>query len=134
MNANNQTNPTSNTDAPVAKKHYKLSILEMYVQAVNNVCKSNKSSQQVSASGNNFTGLNNKILANAMADKAYKSNLWLSEKDMKEQGLTLINDSEKYGVQVFTTKLVDIPNTNKKETVLRYWSVFNKDECEVIPV
>ncbi len=134
MNTNTQTNPINQTDVAIAKKHYKLSILEMYVQAVNKVCKSNKSAQQVSASGNNFSGLNNKILANEMVDKGYKSNLWLSEKDMLEQGLTLINDSEKYGVQVYTTKLVDIQNTNKKETVLRYWTVFNKDECEVVPV
>jgi hypothetical protein len=69
-----------------------------------------------------------------MVNKGYKSNLWLTEKDMLEQGLTLIDDSNKYGVQVFTTKLVDIPDSNKKETVLRYWTVFNKEECEVIPV
>jgi hypothetical protein len=72
-----------------------------------------------------------------MVNKGYKSNLWLTEKDMLEQGLTLIDDSNKYGVQVFTTKLVDIPNSGnskKKETVLRYWTVFNKDECEVIPL
>jgi len=126
MNANNNT--------PATQRHYKKSILEMYVEAVNMVCKSNRSAQQVSASGNNFSGLNNKILANEMTNKNYKSNLWLTEKDMLEQGLTLIDDSKKYGVQVFTTKLVDIPNSKKKETVLRYWTVYNKDECEVIPV
>ena len=134
---NNTMNANTNTPAtttPATQRHYKKSILEMYVEAVNMVCKSNRSAQQVSASGNNFSGLNNKILANEMTNKNYKSNLWLTEKDMLEQGLTLIDDSKKYGVQVFTTKLVDIPNSKKKETVLRYWTVYNKDECEVIPV
>ena len=130
----NENNNTQATTTPATQRHYKKSILEMYVEAVNMVCKSNRSAQQVSSSGNNFSGLNNKILANEMTNKNYKSNLWLTEKDMLEQGLTLIDDSKKYGVQVFTTKLVDIPNSKKKETVLRYWTVYNKEECEVIPV
>lgn len=113
--------------------HFKKSVLKMYVEAVNGVCNSNKSAQQVAANGNSFGGLNNKILANVKADKGFKSNVWFNEKDLKEKGLTQ-KQGEDFGTPVFTTKLIDVEGTNKKETVLRYWTVWNEEQLEAIPV
>lgn len=122
----NETNATSNE-----VKHYKKSVLELYVAAVESAVTSKKTQQQVSASGHNFTGLNNVLLANAKAERGFKSTEWFSEKQMTEAGLMLKNTDDQ-GVLVFTTKLVD--NGAKKETALRYWVVFNKDQLEQIPL
>lgn len=128
MTNTNNTQATSNE-----VKHYKKSVLELYVSAVEKAVISKKTQQQVSASGHNFSGLNNVLLAEAKTENGFKSNEWFSEKQIKEAGLVLKNE-EAEGVLVFTTKLNDIEGSNKKETVLRYWKVFNKDELEAIPV
>ncbi len=127
------TTATNTQSTSQEVKHYKKSVLEMYVQAVETATTSKKTAQQVSASGNNFTGLNNVLLATAKTDKGHKSNVWYSEKQMTDAGLT-VKDTDNYGTVVFTTKLVDIEGSNKKETVLRYWNVFNQDELETIPL
>lgn len=112
---------------------YKKSILELYVSAVEKAVISKKTQQQVSASGNNFSGLNNVLLAEAKTANGFKSNEWFSEKQITEAGL-ILKDELSEGVLVFTTKLIDVEGSNKKETVLRYWKVFNKDQLETIPV
>ena len=116
---------TNNTE-----RHYRKTVLEMYVEAVDTVCNSKLSSQQISASNNNFKGLNNNLLANVKTEKNYNSNIWFSDKDLEIQGLELINKDD-FGVSLFTTKLKDIPNSKKKEKVLRYWNVYNKDQLQV---
>lgn len=128
MSNTNNTTATSNE-----VKHYKKSVLEMYVSAVEAAVTSKKTQQQVSGSGNEFSGLNNVILATVKGDKGFKSNQWFSEKQATEAGL-MKKDENNFGTPVFTTKLVDVEGSNKKETVLRYWNVFNKDELEAIPV
>jgi antirestriction protein ArdC len=128
---NTQTVNTTETQAEGAeKRHYKKTVLEMYTEAADKVANSNRHAQQVSASGNSFGGMNNNILATAKAELEYTSNVWFTEKQMAEQGLTL-KEGEKYGVALFNTKLVDIEGSNKKEKVLRYWTVFNNDQLEV---
>lgn len=122
-----------NTTTTTEVKHYKKSVLEMYVSAVDKTVSSKKSAQQVSASGNEFNGLNNNILATVKAEQGFKSNVWYSEKQMTEAGLMLSN-TEDFGTPVFTTKLIDIEGSAKKETVLRYWMVWNKDQLENIPL
>lgn len=127
--SNTNTQATSNTEV----KRYKKTVLEMYVQAVEGAVSSKKTQQQVSASGNDFSGLNNVILATVKGDKGFKSNQWFSEKQATEAGL-MKKDEDNFGTTVFTTKLVDVEGQAKKETVLRYWNVFNLDELEAIPV
>lgn len=127
------TNSTNTNTTSTEVKHYKKSVLEMYVQAVDTAVSSKKTAQQVSGSNNNFSGLNNTILAKAKTDKGFKSNVWFSEKQMNEANL-MVKDTENFGTVVFTTKLIDVEGTNKKETVLRYWTVFNRDELTEIPL
>lgn len=125
---------TTNTPAASNEvKHYKKTVLEMYVAAVEGAVTSKKTQQQISGSGNEFSGLNNVILATVKGDKCFKSNEWFSEKQMTETGL-MKKDGSNFGTPVFTTKLIDVEGQNKKETVLRYWTVFNRDELEAIPV
>lgn len=124
----------TNTQATSTEvKHYKKTVLEMYVEATDKASKSNKSAQQVSASGNEFNGLNNIILATVKAELGLKSNIWFSEKQMAEANLMIANP-DNYGTVVFTTKLKNIEGSNKKETVLQYWKVFNKDELTDLPL
>ncbi len=124
---------TNNTQVAGEAKQYKKSVLELYVAAVEVAVSSKKTQQQVSASGHNFNGLNNVILAEAKTANNFKSNVWFSEKQMNEQNL-MLKDENAEGAIVFTTKLVDKEGTNKKETVLRYWKVFNKDQLTEIPL
>jgi len=126
-------NETNTQAASTEVKHYKKSVLELYVAAVEEAVNSKKTQQQVSASGHNFSGLNNVLLANAKTAQGFKSTEWFSDKQMTEAGLILKNTDDQ-GVLVFTTKLVDVEGTNKKETVIRYWKVFNKDQLEQIPL
>lgn len=124
----------TNTQATSTEvKHYKKTVLEMYVQAVDATVSSKKTQQQVSASGNEFNGLNNVILATSKGEKGFKSNQWFSEKQATEAGL-MKKDEANFGTTVFTTKLLDVEGQAKKETALRYWNVFNLDELEAIPV
>ena len=138
MNTQTKGTNTQNTDTEVGntttQTHYKKSVLELYTTAVTLVITSKLSSQQISATGNEFKGLNNNILANAKAQSGYGSNIWFSENQIKEQGLTVVNDTEEFGVVLFSTYLKNIDGSNKKETALRYWKVWNKDSLEVIPV
>ena len=130
-NTQNTGIETSNT---TTQTHYKKSVLELYTTAVTIVTTSKLSAQQISATGHEFKGLNNNILANAKAQAGYGSNIWFSENQIKEQGLTVVNDTEDYGVVLFSTYLKNIDESNKKETALRYWKVWNKDSLEVVPV
>lgn len=127
------TTNTQATSTEVKPLGFRKSVLEMYVEATDKASKSNKSAQQVSASGNEFSGLNNVILATVKAELGFKSNIWYSDKQMKDAGL-MVSEEDNYGTVVFTTKLVDIEGSTKKETVLRYWNVWNKDELEVLPL
>ncbi|PNV84434.1 MAG: hypothetical protein C0627_00905 [Sulfurimonas sp.] len=115
------------------QRHYRKTVIELYTEAVDKVTSSKLSAQQVSASGNNFTGLNNNILANAQKELGYKSNIWFTEKQMQEQNLVQI-DEDNYGVILFFTYLKDIEGTNRKEKALRFYKVFNKDALETIPL
>ncbi len=138
MNTQTKGTNTQNTDTETGntttQTHYKKSVLELYTTAVTLVTTSKLSAQQISATGNEFKGLNNNILANAKAQAGYGSNIWFSENQIKEQGLTVVNDTEDFGVVLFSTYLKNIDGSNKKETALRYWKVWNKDSLEVIPV
>ena len=123
------TNQNPTIQAAEEPKNYRKTVLELYVDAVEAVCISKKSAQQVSIKGNEFKGLNNNILANTK----YKSNVWFSENQIKEMGFELISTDEQ-GVTLFTTSLRDIPNKTYKERVLRYWKVFNREQLQEIPV
>ena len=127
------TTNTQATSIEVKPLGFRKTVLEMYVQAVETATHSKKTAQQVSASGNNFNGLNNVLLATVKADQNFKSNIWYSDKQMKEADL-MVSEEDNYGTSVFTTKLIDIEGTARKETVLRYWNVWNADELEAIPV
>ena len=139
MNANTtntDTNTTTvaqeaNTTTPV--RHYKKTVIEMYSEAVELHIDSKKSAIQLSASGNEFQGLNRMILNDVQKELGFKSNTWFTAKQMENAGMTPISEDD-YGVILFSTKLVDIEGTNKKEKKINYYRVFNQDSLESIPL
>jgi len=133
MNTNTTHTDTNTEVAPVAKRNYKKSVMELYNEAVEQHIDSKKSASQISASGNEFQGLNKMILNDTQKEFGYKSNKWFSKKQMDEAGLVPISEDD-YGVILFSTKLKDIEGSNKKEKIMTYWRVFNEDSLELIPV
>lgn len=121
----------TNTNTPTAKKHYKLTVIEMLLEASEKVAVSKKTKQMVSVSGNNFSGLNNAILALEYAEKGYKSNVFLTEKQMVDNGLEL-KDGVKYGTQLFSTKIVEKDGKKKKQVL--YYTVFNAEQTQDMPI
>ena len=136
MNANTthtDTNTTVAQEAHTPTRRFKKSVIELYSDAVERVVDSKKSAAQISANGNEFKGLNKAILNDAKAELGYKSNKWFNSKQFEEAGL-FPRDGDDYGVILFSTKLIDIEGSTKKEKVIRYYRVFNEDALEVIPV
>lgn len=121
-------NTTTQTQATETKT-YRKTVMELYTEAVEAHIDSKKSASQVSATGNEFQGLNRMILNDSQKELGFKSNVWYSQKQMENAGLT--NKEDDYGVVLFSTKLVDIEGSNKKEKVIRYYRVFNKDNLVV---
>ncbi len=130
MNTNTQNDPTNEIVAPEAK-HYKMTVAEMLLNASERVATSKKTKQMVSVSGNNFSGLNNAILALEYAEKGYKSNVFLTEKQMTDNGLCL-KDGVKYGTQLFTTKIIE--KDGKKNKQVLYYMVWNAEQTEDMPL
>ena len=129
---NTQTTNTQNTEV-ATQKHYRKTVTEMYMEAVEKVVDSKKSATQVSASGNEFQGLNKTILNEAKAELGFKSNKWFNKKQMDEANL-VPKSEDNYGVILFSSKLRDIPNSNKKEKIITYYRVFNEDSLEELPI
>ena len=132
MNTNTNT-PNTQEVAPVAKRHYRKTVTEMYTEAVEKVVDSKKSATQISASGNEFSGLNKAILNEAKAELGFKSNKWFTKKAMDSASLIPASEDD-YGVILFSSKLKDIEGSNKKEKIITYYRVFNQDSLEQIPV
>jgi len=130
---NTQTTNTQNTEVATQAKHYRKTVVEMYQEAVEKVVDSKKSATQISASGNEFQGLNKAILNEAKAELGFKSNKWFNKKQMDEANLVPKSEDD-YGVILFSSKLKDIPNSNKKEKIITYYRVFNEDSLEELPI
>ncbi|MCD4667854.1 MAG: hypothetical protein K8R44_04610 [Sulfurimonas sp.] len=133
MNANTQNTNTLTTVAPVAQRHYKKSVLEMYTEAVENTIDTKLSATQVSASGLEYKGLNKAILGEAKKSLGFNSNKWFTAKAMTEANLVQISEDD-YGVILFSSKLKDIEGSNKKEKIITYYRVFNEDSLEILPL
>ena len=123
----------TNTNTPAATKRYRMTPTELYMEAVERTVDSKKSAVQLSASGNEFKGLNKAILNEAKAELGFKSNQWFTAKAMQEANLVQISEDD-YGVILFSSKLKDIPNSNKKEKLVTYYRVFNRDSLEILPL
>ncbi len=126
----NDMNTQNNT---AAARRYKKSVIEMYTEAVESTIDSKKSATQLSASGNVFTGLNKSILNKAKAELGFKNNVWFTAKQMSDANLIMISEDD-YGVILFSNKLKDIECSTKKEKIITYYRVFNRDSLEEIPV
>ena len=127
---------TKNTTAAkttAGSKTYRKTVIEMYQEAVERTVDSKKSATQISASGNEFKGLNKAILNEAKAELGYKSNKWFNKKQMEEANLVPKSEDD-YGVILFSTRLKDIEGSNKKEKIITYYRVFNEDALEVLPL
>lgn len=126
---------TQNTTAAktTGSKTYRKTVIEMYQEAVERTVDSKKSATQISASGNEFKGLNKAILNEAKAELGYKSNKWFNKKQMEEANLVPKSEDD-YGVILFSTRLKDIEGSNKKEKIITYYRVFNEDALEVLPL
>jgi len=122
-----------NTNTTPAKKHYRKTVIEMYTEAVERTVDSKKSAAQISASGNEFQGLNKAILNEAKAELGFKSNKWYTKKAMENENLIPISEDD-YGVILFSSKLKDIEGSNKKEKIITYYRVFNEDSLEILPL
>ncbi len=138
MNTQTQNTQTNAPVAPVAHtdtqtRRYKMTPTELYLEAVEKTVDSKKSAAQISASGNQFQGLNKAILNEAKAELGFKSNKWFTKKAMEDQNL-IPKSEDDYGVILFSSKLKDIEGSNKKEKIITYYRVFNEDSLEVIPV
>jgi antirestriction protein ArdC len=123
----------TNTAAQTEVKRYRKTVVEMYQEAVEKVVDSKKSAIQISANGNEFKGLNKAILNEAKSENGFKSNKWFNKKQMEEANLVQKSEDD-YGVILFSSRLKDIPNSNKKEKIITYYRVFNEDSLEEIPI
>ena len=128
-----QGNDMNTNTTPAAKKHYRKTVIEMYTEAVERTVDSKKSAVQVSASGNEFQGLNKAILNEAKAELGFKSNKWYTKKAMDNENL-IPKSEDDYGVILFSSKLKDIEGSNKKEKIITYYRVFNEDSLEILPI
>ena len=132
MNTQTQNTTAQNTVAPVAK-NFKKTVVEMYQETVEKVVDSKKSATQISASGNEFQGLNKAILNEAKAELGFKSNKWFTKKQMEEANMVPKSEDD-YGVILFSSRLKDIEGSNKKEKIITYYRVFNEDALEILPL
>jgi antirestriction protein ArdC len=85
-------------------------------------------------SGKKYRGVNVFLLAFTAYAKGYESAHWLTMKQANERGGT-IRKGEKSSLVVFWKPLesVDVKTGEKKESfVLRYYNVFNADQCDGI--
>ena len=130
---NTQGNDMNTNTTPATQKHYRKSVIEMYTEAVEKTVDSKKSAMQLSASGNEFKGLNKAILNEAKAELGFKSNKWFNKKQMDSANL-IPKSEDDYGVILFSTKLKDIEGSNKKEKIITYYRVFNEDSLEILPI
>lgn len=87
----------------------------------------NIAGKQVNAvSGREYQGFNKINLYLVSKEKGYQSNQWLTHDQLKKENLS-IKEGE-HGTPVFNHKLID--KDGKKQKVLRYYLVFNKDQLE----
>ncbi|MCX6077687.1 MAG: ArdC-like ssDNA-binding domain-containing protein [Campylobacterales bacterium] len=133
MNTNTNTPVVETTVAPVAQRHYKKTVIEMYTEAVDKAVSSKKSATQLSASGHEYSGLNKAILNEAKAELGFKSNKWFSTKQMQEANLVAKFEND-FGVILFSTILKEIEGSKKKTKVIKYYRVFNEDSLENLPL
>lgn len=140
MNANTYTQETP--VAPVAhtttphddmSKRYKKSVIELYQEAVEKTIDTKLSAPQVSASGLEYKGLNKAILGEAKKELGLQSNRWFTKKAMQDNNMVPISEDD-YGVILFSSKLKEIPGSDKKEKILTYYRVFNEDSLETLPL
>ncbi|MEV9527055.1 ArdC-like ssDNA-binding domain-containing protein [Aliarcobacter butzleri] len=103
-------------------KGNKMTVAEMLFNATEKVSKHVTNLEvHVSVSGNEFKGLNLQLLDLEGKTKNYSSNVWFTEKQMEEAGLTF-KENAGYGVQLFSK------NIKEDKTTVRYWTVYNKDQ------
>jgi len=74
-----------------------------------------------------YQGFNKINLYLVAKERSFKSNEWLTFEQAQKEGLTI--KEEEHGTPVFNHKLVEIEG--KKQKVLRYYLVFNKEQLTV---
>ena len=80
--------------------------------------------------GRSYRRLNQLILIAKQRELNSKSNEWVSKDQLDEQGLKVKKDI--FGTQLFSYKLKDIENSNLKEKVYSYYTVYNLEQLERI--
>jgi len=79
-----------------------------------------------SVSGREYQGFNKINLYLVSKERGFNSNEWLTHDQLSKANLT-IKEGE-HGTPVFNHKLIE--KDGKKQKVLRYYLVFNKDQLE----
>ncbi len=93
-------------------------INDIYKRAIISVSNHNSNIEvHTSIKGNEYKGLNLKLLDLRAKKENYSDNTWLTQKDMDEMDLTF-KDDKQYGVQLFT----------KKDETVRYYTVYNRQQ------
>ena len=80
--------------------------------------------------GRSYRRLNQLILIAKQRELNSKSNEWVSKEQLEELGLKVKKDI--FGTQLFSYKLKDIENSNLKEKVYSYYTVYNLEQLEQI--
>lgn len=76
----------------------------------------------------NYKKVNQLILVARQAELKSKSNEWLSKDQLEEANLKV--KENQYGVQLFSFKLKDVENSDKKVKTYSYYTVYNLEQLE----
>ena len=112
----------------------KTNVERMYLESLENAMgqiKLPESQAQINkVTGRSYKKLNQLILVAKQRELNSKSNEWVSKEQLQELALRVKEGH--FGSQLFSYKLKDIENSNLKEKVYSYYTVYNLEQLEQI--
>ena len=112
----------------------KTNVERMYLESLENAMgqiKLPESQAQINkVTGRSYKKLNQLILVAKQRELNSKSNDWVSKEQLQELALRVKEGH--FGSQLFSYKLKDIENSNLKEKVYSYYTVYNLEQLEEI--
>jgi antirestriction protein ArdC len=112
----------------------KTNVERMYLESLENAMgqiKFPEAQTQINKfTGRSYRRLNQLILIAKQRELNSKSNEWVSKEQLEELGLKI--KEKEFGTQLFSFKLKDKDNSNLKEKVYSYYTVYNLEQLEQI--
>lgn len=111
-------------------KGNKMTVTEIFTREAERVASvTHQAGKQINAvSGREYQGFNKVNLYLVAKEKGFQSKEWFTHDQMTKQGLKI--KEGQHATPVFNFKLIDTEE-GKKQKVLRYYLVFNRDQLEL---